>query len=193
MMKRFLVMLAALALVLAACNGDDEEELTVPDATEEVTVSDATNGPPPVSGEPTTTDSPAPIRPMKAGSGSPVSIRSTARVGNHRFRFVTLYVMRSGLSTVTPRGVRLRISSWRRTRSESQPDKVMKPSMAPKRRWSRLLPVFTAANPIASEPALNKMPPTVKRIRRQARSLLHTFPRAVSIVGGLLALDADPT
>ena len=69
MMRLTLVMLAALALVLAACNGDDEEELTVPDATEEVTVSDATNGPPPASGEPTITDSGLQIIEIEVGAG----------------------------------------------------------------------------------------------------------------------------
>ena len=68
-MRFTLVMLAALVLVLAACNGDDEGELTVPDATEEVTVSDASDGPPPVSGEATVTDSGLQIIELEVGTG----------------------------------------------------------------------------------------------------------------------------
>ena len=80
MMKRFVAVLAALALVLAACNGDDEEELTVPDATEEVTVSDATDGPPPVSGEPTTTDSGLQIIEIEVGDGDTAQAGATVTV-----------------------------------------------------------------------------------------------------------------
>ena len=80
MMRFILVMLAALALVLAACNGDGEEELTVPDATEEVTVSDATNGPPPVSGEPTVTDSGLQIIEIEVGTGDAAQAGDTVTV-----------------------------------------------------------------------------------------------------------------
>ena len=80
MMRFTLVMLAALALVLAACNGDGEEELTVPDATEEVTVSDATNGPPPVSGEPTVTDSGLQIIEIEVGTGDAAQAGDTVTV-----------------------------------------------------------------------------------------------------------------
>ena len=59
-MRFTVVILAALVLVLAACNGDDEGE---------VTVSDATNGPPPVSGEPTVTDSGLQIIEIEVGTG----------------------------------------------------------------------------------------------------------------------------
>ena len=60
-MRFTLVMLAALVLVFAACNGDDEEEVT--------TVSDAPDGPPSVSGEPTVTDSGLQIIEIEVGTG----------------------------------------------------------------------------------------------------------------------------
>ena len=71
-MRFTLVMLAALALVLAACtNGDDEEE---------VSVSDATNGPPPVSGETTVTDSGLQIIDIEVGAGDAAKAGDTVTV-----------------------------------------------------------------------------------------------------------------
>ena len=70
-MRFILVMSAALALVLAACNGDDEGE---------VTVSDAANGPPPVSGETTVTDSGLQIIDFEVGTGDAAQAGGTVTV-----------------------------------------------------------------------------------------------------------------
>ncbi len=62
---------AAPVLVLAAGNDGDEEE---------VTVSDATDGPPPVSGEPTITDSGLQIIDIEVGTGDAAQASATVTV-----------------------------------------------------------------------------------------------------------------
>ena len=76
--------------------------------------------------------------------------------------------MRAG-SPAVARATRRRTSSRRSICSDSQPLRVMKPSMPPSMRKSRLLPVPMAATPNSTEPALKNHPERENRMRRGGR------------------------